>query len=135
MSEPGSSYLPGLVQYDNIFNTSLCWINNGTYFHGCNSTLFSTYNLNYTKVCDRVRGYQYGYLLDFYCYIYNNTCFDPQKTYGVTFTYGNNPRKHIWTYAGGWNEPKTYSSTCPCNNGSQYMNYTMFVGNDYYCES
>ena len=55
MSEPGSSYLPGLVQYDNIFNTSLCWINNGTYFHGCNSTLFSTYNLNYTKVCDRVR--------------------------------------------------------------------------------
>ena len=135
MSETGSSCPPGLVQYDNIFNTSLCWIYNGTYYHGCNSTLFSTNGLNYTKVCGRVRGYQYGYPFAFYCYIYNNTCFDPEiNTYGVTLTYSNNPHKHIWTYAGGWNEATKDSSTCPCNNGSQYMNY-IFVGNDYYCES
>ena len=58
------------------------------------------------------------------------------KTYGVTLTYGNNPRKHTWTYAGGYHETGTSSYHCPCNNGSQYMNYTIpFVGNDYYCES
>ena len=27
------------------------------------------------------------------------------------------------------------SHYCPCNNGSQYMNYIIpFVGNEYYCE-
>ena len=30
MSEPGSSCPPGLVQYDNIFNTSLCFIDGKT---------------------------------------------------------------------------------------------------------
>ena len=140
MSEPGSSCPPGLVQYDNIFDTSLCWTTSGknnNHYAGCSSTIFSTYGVNYTKVCGRVRGYQYGDLRAFYCYIYNYTCFDPQiKTFGVALTYSNNPRKHIWTYAGGHGEQGTSSSNCPCNNGSPYMNYTMpFVGNDYYCES
>ena len=137
MRKPGSSCPPGLVQYDDIFDTSLCWINNGTFFYGCNSTIFSTNGLNYTKVCGQVRGYQYGYPHAFECYIYNYTCFDPQiKTFGVTLTYSNNPRKHIWTYAGSFNEQGTESYLCPCNNGSPYMNYNIpFVGNDYYCES
>ena len=135
MSVPGSSCPPGLVQYDNIFNTSLCWINNN--YVGCNSAFFSTYGLNYTKVCGRVRGYQYGYPYAFTCNINNYNWFNSEiKTYGVTLTYGNNPRKHTWTYAGGYQEQGTYSTNCPCNNGSQYMNYTIpFVGNDYYCES
>ena len=138
MSEPGSSCPPGLVQYDNIFNTSLCFINGKTSsFTGCKSTFFSTYGLKYTKVCGRVRGYQYGSPYAFVRYIDNNISFDPQiKTYGITLTYSNNPRKHIWTYAGGHDEQGTDSFDCPCNNGSPYMNYTIpFVGNDYYCES
>ena len=61
VSKPGSSCPHGLVQYDNIFNTRLCWINSGIYYEGCSSTSFFTYNLNYTKVCGQVRGYQYGY--------------------------------------------------------------------------
>ena len=105
---------------------------------GCNSAFFSTYVLNYTKVCGRVRGYQYGYP---YAFLYNinnyNSFFNSEiKTHGVTLTYGNNPCKHIWTYAGGNHEQGTYSNRCPCNNGSEYMNYTIpFVSNDYYCES
>ena len=138
MSEPGSSCPPGLVQYDNIFDNSLCWTASRVYWYEeCSSTFFSTYGLNYTKVCGRVRGYQYGYPIGFYYYIINANGFDPQiKTFGATLTYSNNPRKHIWTYAGGHGEQGTSSSDCPCNNGSQYMNYTIpFVGNDYYCES
>ena len=135
MSEPGSSCPSGLVKYDNIFDTSLCWITEPT--EKCNSTFFFTYSLNYTKVCGQVRGYQYGYPIGFHYYIINANNFDPQiKTFGVALTYSNNPRKHIWTYAGGYSEQGTSSSHSPCNNGSQYMNYTIpFVGNDYYCES
>ena len=52
MSEPGSSCPPGLVKYDKIFNTSLCWVHNGTSspYRRCNSTIFSNYGLNYTVV-------------------------------------------------------------------------------------
>ena len=138
MSEPGSSCPPGLEEYDNITNSSLlCWINNENYYCGCNSAFFSTYNINYTKVCGRVRGYQYGYPHAFYCNLNNYNCFDSQiQTYGVTLTYSNNPRKHIWTYAGGHYEQGTGSVDCPCNNRSQYQNHHIsFVGNDYYCES
>ena len=138
MSEPGSSCPSGLVQYDNIFDTSLCSINGKTsYFYGCKSTFFSTNGLKYTKVCGRVRGYQYGGPYAFICYTENKNCFDPQiKTYGVTLTYSNNPRKHIWTYAAGRYEQRAIKYDCPCNNGSPYMNYNIpFVGNDYYCES
>ena len=134
MSEPGSSCPPGLVQYDNFLK---CWITNEMYFWGCNSTFFSTYNLKYTKVCGQVRGHQYFLPAAFYCYFNNISQCDPEiKTFGVTLTYSNNPRKHIWTYAGGWHEQGTDTDDCPCNNGSLYMNYTIpFVGNDYYCES
>ena len=139
MSEPVSSCPPGLVQYDDIFDTSLCWINGkmSYYLNGCNSAFFSTYGLNYTKVCGQVRGYQYGTPYAFERYIFNSTDFVPQiKTYGITLTYSNNPRKHIWTYAGGENGQQTGTDDCPCNNGSPYMNFTIpFVGNDYYCES
>ena len=83
MSEPGSSCPPGLVQYDNIFNTS--HIKSGTsYFIGCNSTFFSTYGLNYTKLCDQVRGYQYGLPFAFICYSENNKCFEAMDLQRVT---------------------------------------------------
>ena len=51
MSVPGSSCPPGLVQYDDIFNTSLCWINVTNVYSGYNFTFFSTYGFNYAKVC------------------------------------------------------------------------------------
>ena len=134
MSVPGSCCPPGLVQY-NISNISLCWIN--IVYSGCNSAFFSTYGLNYTKVCGRVRGYQYGHPYAFDYNINNYNYFNSEiRTFGVTLTYGNNPRKHAWTYAGSYQEQGTRAYHCPCNNGSQYMNYTLpFVGNDYYCES
>ena len=134
MSVPGSSCPLGLVQY-NISNISLCWINDD--YRGCNSAFFSNYGLNYTKVCGQVRGYPYGYPFAFNYNIHNYNYFNSEiRTFGVTLTYGNNPRKHAWTYAGGYPEQGTSSYNCPCNNGSQYMNYTIpFVGNDYYCES
>ena len=59
MSEPGATCPPGLTlqNYNNI-DHSLC----GRSSYGCASTFFSTYGLNYTKVCGKVRGYQFGHI-------------------------------------------------------------------------
>ena len=54
----------------------------------------------------------------------------------MTFAYGNNPYKHIWTNAGGSAGQGTDSRFCPCRKRSPYMNSIIpFVGRDYYCES
>ena len=72
MSEPGASCPPKLEEYDNITNGSLlCWINNEHKYYDCKSAFFPTYDVNYTKVCGRVRGYQYGYPYAFYCNLNN----------------------------------------------------------------
>ena len=55
---------------------------------------------------------------------------------GVTITYGSNPRKHIWAYAGGLSEGYSQGDLlCPCNTGSTGTTIPDFVGNDNYCES
>ena len=48
------------------------------------TTFFSTYGLNYTKLCDQVRGYQYGLPFAFICYSENNKCFEAMDLQGVT---------------------------------------------------
>ena len=140
MSEPGTTCPTGLTeeQYD---NTRLCGLNytvlEGTYDPVCNSTFFSTYGLNYSKVCGQVRGYQYGGAEGFYRhYDYNYNLSDPYLT-GVSITYNDNPIKHIWSYACGLSEYDAYGFDelyCPCNTGHSYSPPS-FIDNDYYCES
>ena len=123
MSEPGTTCPTGLTegQYDNI---TLCGLNhtalNGTYDPVCNSTFFSTYGLNYSKVCGQVRGYQYGHAEGFdRHYDYNYSLSDPYLT-GVSITYDDNPIKHIWSYVCGVSEVTYYYLDCPCNTGNVY---------------
>ena len=127
MSEPGATCPPGLTlqNYNNI-DHSLC----GRSSSGCASTFFSTYGLNYTKVCGKVRGYQFGHIDGFQ----GSNNIDSQYVEGISITYGSNPRQHIWTYAGGYSEFQNGVSNCPCNSGSSVV-VPNFVGNDYYCES
>ena len=139
MSEPGTTCPTGLTegQYDNI---TLCGLNHtaldGTYDPVCNSTFFSTYGLNYSKVCGQVRGYQYGYaegFFRFYYDYYNYNLSDPYLT-GVSITYDDNPIKHIWSYACGFSEHHFFYHllNCPCNYG---IPPSSFINNNYYCES
>ena len=139
MSEPGTTCPTGLTegQYDNI---TLCGLNHtaldNTYDPVCNSTFFSTYGLNYSKVCGQVRGYQYGGAEGFYrhYYAYNYNLSDPYLT-GVSITYDDNPIKHIWSYVSGLSEYYYYDElNCPCNTGNYYSSPS-FINNDYYCES
>ena len=138
MSELGTTCPTGLTegQYDNI---TLCGLSHtaldGTYDPVCNSTFFSTYGLNYSKVCGQVRGYQYGGAEGFYrqYYTYNNNFSYPYLT-GVSITYDDNPIKHIWSYVCGSREIGRGYLACPCNTGS-YYSPPSFIENDYYCES
>ena len=128
MSEPGATCPTGLTlqNYYNI-DHSLC----GRSSYGCNSTFFSTYGLNYTKVCGKVRGYQFGHIDAFSAGGFN---IDFTYVEGISITYGSNPRQHIWTYVGGYSELLANSNNCPCNTGNGVV-VPDFVGNDYYCES
>ena len=56
--------------------------------------------------------------------------------YIVSITYGNTPRKHIWTYAGGFQEIAQYFGLydCPCKQNTTAI-VPPYIGTDYYCES
>ena len=131
MTEPGNSCPSGLTQtgYINI-NHDVCGRPNSS-SAGCDSTIFSTYGIDYTKLCGQMRGYQFGSTDGF-----NTGTSNIESRYvdGVSITYGSNPRQHIWTYAAGLTETRLDSNGCPCNSGSS-TSPPPFVGNDYYCES
>ena len=97
---------------------------------GCDSVIFTTYGIQYQRVCGRVRGYQFGSPDAFVC---PATCtIDDTYVDGVSITHGASPRKYIWTYATGVFEYTSRRDDCPCNGGAPPP---AFVGSDYYCES
>ena len=134
MTESGATCPPGLSlqQYNNI-DHGVCGQSNLT-SAGCNSTKFSTLGLNYYKVCGQVRGYQY---YDIDAFFELSEGIDSYYVDGVSITYGQNPRTHIWTYAGGLTENHYNVYACPCNTGySGRINVSStFISNHYYCES
>ena len=68
---------------------------------GCDSVTFSTYGVQYRQVCGRVRGCQFASPDAFNCNDHRScpTNIDVPYVDGVSITYGENPREHIWTYA------------------------------------
>ena len=132
MTQSGSQCPQGLNQVA-LLGSNYCGRFNSD---KCVSTIFETYNVGYTKVCGRIRGYQFGSTDGFFdTYICDNTI---EENYidGVSLTHGQ-PRKHIWTYAAAIQSlPSTNTYwTCPCfSNNKQYLS-PPFVGQDYYCES
>ena len=90
----------------------------------CHSTLYTT-GRQYSKVCGRIIGYQYGSPDGF-----NGRTIDQPYVDGVSITYGT-PRNHIWTYTAGIRESRA-PVHCPCASG---RSTPMFVGSNYYCES
>ena len=101
---------------------------------GCSSTTFSVGGLPYSRVCGRIRGYQFGIANAFYPY-YDGI--DTNYVEGVSLTHGGaGGRQHIWTFAVGVSEVtnRYLNSTCPCDGAPQSI-VPPFVGNDYFCES
>ena len=100
----------------------------------CSSASFSTNGISCQRVCGRARGYQKGWTYAFYGW-FSNIMIDQVYVSGLSITYSNNPRKHIWTFASGFSEGSINSNyNCPCSIHPGY-DPPSFVGNNYYCES
>ena len=106
---------------------------------GCYSQNY-TVQCSYDKVCGRIIGYQVGSPDVFGD---QQLSIDEPYVDGVSVTYGE-PRRHIWTFAGGLSEMIVMSFTdhekytCPCAlNGTAFrmQQPSAFVGDRYFCES
>ena len=102
----------------------------------CDSVTFTTYGVQYRRVCGRVRGYQFGTPDGFNTPRCPGFCtIDNPYADGVSVTH-DSPTMHIWTYAAGLIEQSASHGliySCPCTgHGPSPPN---FVGSDYYCES
>ena len=102
------------------------------YRQTCSSASFSTNGISYQRVCGRARGYQKGDTAAFYG-SFDSRTIDEDYVSGLSITYSNNPRQHIWTFASGRGERYNSQFNCPCSVNVGHS--PSFVGNNYYCES
>ena len=139
MSVPGTECPVGLsLRQDGTLKTC----QRGQNEPGCSSTFFKTNGVQYTKVCGRVRGYQWSSPNAFYSYT-KNAYLTIDKPYvdGVILSHRNGfNRKHIWTFAAATDEiSRSTPFACPCTNiaANQVQNHIIpsFVGRDYFCET
>ena len=116
----------------------LCGINQDG--RGCTSAIFTVHGIEYRQVCGKIIAYQDsspdGFRSESRA---RSSLIDDNYVDGISLTYGSNPRKHIWTFAGALDEVGTYrESNCPCTNINQATFATQppsFVGNDYFCDT
>ena len=130
MSQDGTSCPQELTQ-KNMSGLTLC----GHSATGCRETLFSALGLSYSRVCGRLRGYQFATPDGFAPYNNGNNNVQLNQGYvdGVSITYGTASPKHIWTYVVGYALTQLLHA-CPCNSGGTAY-APPYVGNDYYCET
>ena len=108
---------------------------------GCWSTFYNTGGSQYSRVCGRVRGYQFGATSAFGSHNSDliGQTLDSPYVEGVSITHGAaDSRTHIWTFAAGLAEvlgPNFANQHCPCGNSPMAPPAPSFVGSDYFCES
>ena len=104
---------------------------------GCTSITFTTHDVEYSKVCGRIIGYQYGRPNAFSPYNSDNDSpptIDEHYVDGVSITYGTGPRKHIWTFAVENGGEHASVARCPCRGPIFTGVVPPYIGNDYFCD-
>ena len=99
---------------------------------GCDSAIFPVNGVEYSRVCGRAVGYQFGAVSAFYA----SSNIENNYVNGLGLTHGSaGNRAHIWTFAVGVSEDSTRHThkLCPCDGGTSSA--PEFVGSDYFCES
>ena len=101
--------------------------------YGCSSLLYNP-GQEYTDVCARVRGYQYGQTEGFKPSGGRNI--DEAYLDGISITYGL-PRHHIWSLVAGYNEVYNDLYRCPEDrtDPQDMRRIPTFVMKNYYCEA
>ena len=113
---------------------SFCRVASDSSLETCSSANFSTNGITYQRVCGRARGYQKGRTLGFYLGR-QNASIDEYYISGLSITYSNNPRQHIWSFVSGYSERSRSYGNCPCASVALPTILPSFVANNYYCES
>ena len=107
-----------------------------TGFQSCPGTLYPVRD-QYSRVCGRVIGYQFGSTDSFGVDIYNiRSTIDEAYVDGISVTHGT-PRVHIWSYVAGASENGSCSTiiNCPCSVNGDPALVPSYVQTNYYCES
>ena len=102
----------------------------------CDSATFPVTGGEYSRVCGRIKAYQWGGTDAFQnSHIGLVTTIDGAYIDGVSVSHGS-PRQHIWTFAAGLSEidPLWSRTACPCDINTT-IHVPAFVGEDYFCES
>ena len=80
----------------------------------CVSAMFPVNGVEYSRVCGRIIGYQFG-SPNAFREGPNPRVIDGLYVEGVSLTHGSSPRKHIWTFPAALHENASHlSSTCQC---------------------
>ena len=126
--------------YNTTFNLRLCdrtpRVPSTQHFSG-NSTTFPVNGVRYSRVCGKIKAYQFSLVNAFSWYAIrgpNQTTIDVPYVDGISLTHGS-PRQHIWSFAAGIQEATSLHATsrCPCAGASGVV--PPFVGQDYFCDS
>ncbi len=97
----------------------------GRHAPGCLSTTFSSYGVEYSKVCGRIVAYQDGTSDAFNPYIHNRALsIDDVYIDGLSLTHGQSPRQHIWTFANAIDEIRSNSYVCPCTRPNFHLHWS-----------
>ena len=110
----------------------------GTHGRGCVSTTFPVHGVQYSHVCGRIKGYQYGSPNGFnHDVLGQPLTINDQYVEGASLTHGQNPRNHIWTFAAARDETQTNNNACPCTKtDTPYTGRVPpFIGEDYFCDT
>ena len=106
---------------------------------GCYATTYPVDGISYSRVCGRIIAYQYYSMDAFAPYYYSNRAVTIDGVYvdGVSLTHGQNPRKHIWTFANALDEVHSNPSVCPCTKTDTPFTGAVppFVNGDYFCDT
>ena len=104
-------------------------------YYTCDSVTFPVSGGEYSRVCGRIKAYQWASPDAFWSY-HNGyvTTIDGAYVDGISLTHSR-PRQHIWTFAAGLSEGNPIlSNVCPCD-ATATIRTPPFMGNDYFCES
>lgn len=103
---------------------------------GCTSVVYPVHGHQYTRVCGKIIGYQFGDTDAFFGGNIPNATIDDFYADGVSLTHGS-PRNHIWTFTAALDESRGNHVVCPCTRPD--LGFTgrvpHFVGDDYFCET
>ena len=131
MTDPDQNY-PDSLELKMYGSCRLC--GKKTVGGACESITIPVNGQTYSQVRGRVQGHQFGVELCVLLQVEGLSNIDGiYVDAGVSITYGQSPRKHVWSFGAGLNQYHAIANTCPHTGCDSPQ--SAFVANNYYCTS